>query len=132
MKTLLMVPALVAALVSSACLDAVTTVKVNADGSGTIVARMLYTREGQQRLEDLSPLLGGGAGMLPKLTEADAAAAADRFGPGVTFVSATPIKGAEGDGIEATRPSFASRRRRQTSLPRARFSRIRSRSPMRT
>ena len=39
--------------------------------------------------------------MLPKLTEADAAAAADRFGTGVTFVSATPIKGAEGDGIEA-------------------------------
>jgi len=102
MRTLLIASVLLAALLSSACLDAVTTVKVNADGSGTIVARMLYTREGQQRLQDVAPLLGGGAGMLPKLTEADAAAAADRFGPGVTFVSATPIKGTEGDGIEAT------------------------------
>jgi hypothetical protein len=97
MKTLLMVPVLVAALVSSACLDAVTTVKVNADGSGTIVARMLYTRDGQQRLQDFAPLLGGGADA-SKLTEADAGCR----GPlrtGATFVSATPIKGTEGDGI---------------------------------
>jgi hypothetical protein len=102
MKTFLMIPVLVAAAVSSACLDVVTNVKVNADGSGTLVARMLYTREGQQRLKDFAPLLGGVAGTLPKLTEADARNAAGRFGPGVTFVSATSINGTEGDGIEAT------------------------------
>jgi hypothetical protein len=100
-RFLILLPVL-AALISSACLEVVTNVKVNADGSGTIFARMLYTREGQQRLKDFAPLLGGGAGTLPKLTEADARSAADRFGAGVTFVSATPINGAQGDGIEAT------------------------------
>jgi hypothetical protein len=101
MKTFPMPLGLIAAFLSSACLDSVTTVKVNPDGSGTIVARMLYSKEGQQRLQDLAPLLGGGAG-IPKLTEADARDAAGRFGPGVTFVSATPINSAQGDGIEAT------------------------------
>ena len=102
MKTFLIPLCLVAALVSSACLDAVTTVKVNPDGSGTIAVRMLYTKDGQQRLKDFAPLLGGGAGTLPTLTEADAKDAASRFGPGVTFVSATPINGAQGEGLEAT------------------------------
>lgn len=102
MKKFLILMPLLAGLTSSACLDAVTTVKVNPDGSGTIVARMLYTREGQQRLQDLGPLLGGGAGMVPRLTETDAKDAAGRFGPGVTFVSATPINGPQGEGIEAT------------------------------
>src|SRR5262245_45078142 len=101
MKTFLLPMCLLAALLSSACLDSVTTVKVDPDGSGTIVARMLYTKEGQKRLQDFAPLLGGGAGILPRLTEADARNAAGRFGPGVTFVSATPINGAESEGIEA-------------------------------
>jgi hypothetical protein len=101
MRTFL-IPLFLAAAASSACLDSVTIVRVNADGSGTIGVRMLYTREGQQRLQDFAPLLGGGAGTLPKLTEADAAAAARRFGPGVTLVSASTIKEAEGDGIDAT------------------------------
>jgi hypothetical protein len=97
-----LIPLLAAAALSSACLDSVTIVKINADGSGTIGVKMLYTREGQQRLQDLAPLLGGGAGTLPSLTESDAAAAAERFGPGVTFVSASPIKGPQGDGLDAT------------------------------
>ena len=102
MKRFLTALPLVAALASTACIDMVTTVHVKADGTGTIVARMLYTRESQQRLQDFAPLLGGGAGRLPKLTEADAAAAAGRFGPGVTFVSASPINNPDGEGIEAT------------------------------
>lgn len=99
MKRLLTLLPLLASLASSACLDTTTTVRVNADGSGTIVARMLYTREGQQRLQDFAPLFGGG-GTLPKLTEEDARDGAARFGPGVTLVSATPITD-QGDGIEA-------------------------------
>jgi hypothetical protein len=102
MRTLLIAASLAAGLASSACLDIVTTVRANADGSGTIVARMTYTREGQQRLQSVAPLLGGGGGAsLPKFTEADAMAAAERFGPGVTYVSSTPIKTDDGEGIEA-------------------------------
>lgn len=102
MRTLLIAASLVAGLASSACLDIVTTVRANADGSGTIVARMMYTSEGQQRLQNMAPLLGGGGGAsLPKFTEADAMAAAERFGSGVSYVSSTPLKTDEGEGIEA-------------------------------
>jgi hypothetical protein len=96
--------ALVAAagLASSACLDGTTTVRVNGDGSGTIVARMLYTRAGQERLQQFAPLLGNPAGTLPGFSESDAKAAADRFGPGVTYTSSSPIKTADAEGFEAT------------------------------
>jgi hypothetical protein len=90
---------LIAALASSACFELSTTVRVKGDGSGTIQQRLVFTKEAIAQLQQLA-ILGGKEGFNP-LSEEEARADAQRFGPGVTLVSTTPIGDDTGQGRES-------------------------------
>jgi len=89
-----------AALVSGACFQVSTVLSVNTDGSGTIEQRMLFTQAALTQLRQFSAFGGGGGGSqnFDPLSEQQARDAAATLGPGVTYVSSTPINTAEGQG----------------------------------
>jgi hypothetical protein len=89
-------PAIVA-LVALACLplagcfQASTVIHIKADGSGTIEQRMLLTETAIDQLRTLAILGGGNADSADLTSETQARALAASIGPGVTYVSSTPI-----------------------------------------
>jgi len=88
-----------AALVSGACFQVSTVLSVNTDGSGTIEQRMLFTQAALTQLRQFSAFGGGGGSQnFDPLSEQQARDAAATLGPGVTYVSSTPINTAEGQG----------------------------------
>jgi hypothetical protein len=89
-----------AALVTGACFQISTVLTVNTDGSGTIQQRMLFTQAALTQLRQFSAFGGGGGGSqnFDPLSEQQARDAAATLGPGVTYVSSTPINTAEGQG----------------------------------
>jgi hypothetical protein len=89
-----------AVLVSGACFQVSTVLSVNTDGSGTIQQRMLFTQAALTQLRQFSAFGGGGGGSqnFDPLSEQQARDAAATLGPGVTYVSSTPINTAEGQG----------------------------------
>jgi len=91
----------VGALGSGACFQMTTVLKVNADGSGTIDHRMLYSASAIAQLRQFAAL--GGRGQNPDpLSEQQARDMTASIGPGVTYVVSAPITTPDGQGREAT------------------------------
>jgi hypothetical protein len=93
---------LAAALASSACFQMTTVLKVNGDGSGTIDHRMVYTAAAMAQLRQFAALGGGRAKSVDPLSEQQARDLASSIGPGVSYVTSTPISSPVGQGREAT------------------------------
>jgi hypothetical protein len=72
---------------------------VNADGTGTIDQRLLFTRAAVAQLQQFAAIGGGTSGQpFEPVPEQQARDAAAKLGPGVTYVSSTPIDTPEGVG----------------------------------
>jgi hypothetical protein len=93
---------LAAALLSSACFQMSTVLKVNADGTGTIDHRMLYTTAALAQLRQFAAFGGGRGQLVDPLSEEQARTMAASIGPGVTYVSSTLIDTTAGKGREST------------------------------
>jgi hypothetical protein len=89
---------LAAAVVSSACFQMETVLKVAADGSGTIEHRMLYSPAALVQLRQFASLAGGGGQAFDPLSEQQAREMTASIGPGVTYVSSEPISTPAGQG----------------------------------
>jgi hypothetical protein len=85
------------AVACSACFQFTSVLTLKADGSGTIDQRLLFTQAALAQLRQFSAPGGGGQDFDP-LSEQQAKSAAASMGPGVTYVSSTPINTAEGAG----------------------------------
>ena len=79
------------ALPLAGCFQATTVIRVKADGSGTIEQRTLLTETAVDQLRTLAILGGGSADSVDPTSEAQARALAASIGPGVAYVSSTPI-----------------------------------------
>lgn len=77
-----------------------STVRVNADGTGTIVQRVVFTRAAVEQLKQLGAMGRGGAKPFDPVSEDEARAQAAKLGSGVTYVSSTPIDDDSGQGRE--------------------------------
>jgi hypothetical protein len=88
----------VAALASTGCFQMTTVMKLNGDGSGTIEHRMLFTAQALAQLRQFAAL--GGRPIDPT-SEAQAREMAATLGPGVTYVSSTPVSTPLGQGRDA-------------------------------
>jgi hypothetical protein len=88
---------LAGAVICGGCFQFSTVLTLKADGSGTIDQRLLFTQAAVAQLRQLAALGGGGQGFEP-VSEQQARDAATTMGPGVTYVSSTPINSAEGVG----------------------------------
>ncbi len=92
-----------AATLCSGCIRSATLINVKADGSGTVEQTMLAN------LGVMKGMFGGLGGATaetpPVVNEADLRRTAERMGEGVTFVSATPVKG--DDGFTGSKATFA-------------------------
>ncbi len=110
-------PALVvlAALPLVGCFESATVIKLKADGSGTIEQRLLLTDAATDQLKAFAILGGGNAAGADPTSEAQARSLAESIGPGVTYVSSTPVKTAKGPGprfrLRVHRHHAASRQR---------------------
>jgi hypothetical protein len=101
MRVSTLVILLTAALASSACFQMTTVLKVNGDGSGTIEHRMLYTTAALAQLRNFAALGGKrGPGDDP-LSEQQARDLVTSIGPGVTYVSSSPVQSPIGQGRDA-------------------------------
>ena len=90
---------LTGALMSSACFQMTTLLKVNGDGSGTINHQMVYTKAALAQLKQFAAL--GGSGSADPLSEQQARDMTASIGPGVTYVSSEPIATPLGQGRAA-------------------------------
>jgi hypothetical protein len=82
----------VAVLPLAGCFQAATVIKLKADGSGTIEQRLLLTEAAMEQLRGFAILSGGNAAGADPTSEAQARSLAESLGPGVTYVSSTPVK----------------------------------------
>lgn len=90
---------LTGALMSGACFQMTTVLKVNGDGSGTINHQMVYTKAALAQLKQFAALSGRGGDPLSEQQARDMTAS---IGPGVTYVSSEPITTPLGQGRDAT------------------------------
>jgi hypothetical protein len=93
------------ALVSGACFQMTTVLKVASDGSGTITHRMVYSNQALAQLRQFAAFggrAGANAGAFDPLSEQQARDMAAAIGPGVTYVSSEPIASPAGQGRETT------------------------------
>lgn len=97
MKYVRSVLVLAGALMCSACFQFSTVLTLKADGSGVIDQRILFTQAAVAQIRQLSALGGGGQDFDP-VSEQQARDAAKTMGPGVTYVSSTPVNASEGVG----------------------------------
>jgi len=95
--------ALVLAIVApaAACFQSSTVLKIKGDGSGTIEQRTVVTEAALEQLRAFTILGGGRGGDVDPVSETQARAMAATLGPGVTYVSSSPIKTPTGTGREA-------------------------------
>ena len=89
------------ALSSGACFQMTTVLKVNGDGSGTIAHEMDYTKAALTQLRQCAALGGGRGGSADPLSEQQARDMTASIGPGVTYVSSTPVTSPFGQGRTA-------------------------------
>jgi hypothetical protein len=103
MRTVRVTLLLAAALVSGACFQMTTVLKVNGDGSGTIVHRMVYTNAALAQLRQFAALAGGrgGGASVDPLSEEQARDMAPSIGQGVTYVSSELVTTPTGQGRES-------------------------------
>jgi hypothetical protein len=92
-RTVLLVTA---AALTSACFQFSTVVTLKPDGSGTIDQRLLFSQAAVAQLRLLAGPNSGGD--FEPVSEQQAREGAAALGPGVTYVSSTPINSAEGVG----------------------------------
>jgi hypothetical protein len=90
-----------AALPLAGCFEASTVLRLKADGSGTIEQRLLLTDAATDQLRAFAILGGGNAAGADPTSEAQARSLADSLGPGVTYVSSTPVKTARAQGRDS-------------------------------
>jgi len=92
------------------CFSIDVTVKLNPDGSGTLVERMLLQKQFLEQMKQLAEGLAAGGGKTGKaqavlqgdmFSEQQAAKRAASYGPGVELVSARKISDAAAEGMEA-------------------------------
>lgn len=80
-----------------------TVLSVKGDGSGTIDHTMLVTKAALAQLRNFGALAGGGRGQgLDLVSEDQARAMASSLGPGVSYVSSSPIDTPLAEGRRAT------------------------------
>jgi hypothetical protein len=101
MRSLRVLLLLAVAVTTSACFQFSSLLVVKPDGSGTIEQRMLFTQAALAQLRQLAAL-GGGAQDFDPFSEQQARDAAAALGPGVTYISSTPIDTVDGMGREIT------------------------------
>jgi hypothetical protein len=95
-----------AVLAMSGCIQSATVVTVKSDGSGTIEQITSMSAQAIAQLKALSSMGGeqgkkGGTKGCDMFDDAQLRAAAPKMGTGVRFVSSTPIKTAESEGVRA-------------------------------
>ena len=87
------------------CLQIEKVVKVNADGSGTVEETLMLSKASLAQMKQMTGGLGGQnadpAKEFKLLDEAKLKGEVGKMGEGVTFVSATPISNAQGEGFKA-------------------------------
>jgi hypothetical protein len=81
-----------AVLPLAGCFQAATVIRLKADGSGTIEQRLLLTEAAMEQLRGFAILSGGNAAGADPTSEAQARSLVESLGPGVTYVSSTPVK----------------------------------------
>jgi len=92
-----------AALASGACFQMTTVLRVNGDGSGTIVHRMVYTTAALAQLRQFAALAAGRGGTaVDPLSEQQARDMAASIGQGVSYVSSELVTTPTGQGRETT------------------------------
>jgi hypothetical protein len=91
---------LAGALATSACFQMTTVLHVNADGSGTINHRMVYTKAALAQLKQFGAF-GGSRGGGDPLSEQQARDMTASIGPGVTYLSSELVTTPLGQGREA-------------------------------
>jgi hypothetical protein len=99
MQLLRVATLLAAAVTCGGCFQMSTVMKLRGDGSGTIEHRMLFTAQALQQLRQFAAL--GGRGQIDPTSEEQAREMAAALGPGVTFVSSTPVSTPAGEGRDA-------------------------------
>jgi hypothetical protein len=99
--TFLKLPALlIIAVPCSGCFQMATVMKLKGDGSGAIEHRMLFTTQALAQLKQFAAL-GGGRQAIDPTSEEQARAMAAALGPGVTYVSSTPVSTPAGEGRDS-------------------------------
>jgi hypothetical protein len=91
---------LCAALACGACFESTTTLRVKADGSGTLQQRTVIKKSALAQLRSFSAL-GGGRATLDPLSEDQARSLAASLGEGVTLASTTAVDTDEGEGRDS-------------------------------
>ena len=102
MRALRLLVLLAAALVSGACFQMTTVLKVSGDGTGTITHRMVYTNQALAQLRQFAAFGGGRGATSDPLSEQQARDMAASIGPGVAYVGSTPVTLPAGQGREST------------------------------
>jgi hypothetical protein len=90
------------ALMCAGCFQMTTVLKVKGDGSGTLEHRMVYSTRALAQMRSFGGLGGRGGQPIDPLAEAQARMLAAAIGPGVTYVSSTPVSTPLGQGRDAT------------------------------
>ncbi len=101
MKRYALAVAVVAAALTAGCISSDTLIKLNADGSGTIEARMMMSASALNMLQSM----GGEEGKkADPFSAEELKKKADQMGEGVRFVSAEPI---EANGMKGSKVVYA-------------------------
>jgi len=105
MRLLRLASLLAAGVSCGACFQMTTLLKVKDDGSGTIEHRMVYSTRALAQMRGLASLRGGTNGKpidVDPLSEQQARDIVSSLGPGVSYVTSTPIETPQSKGREAT------------------------------
>ena len=102
MRSLRLALIVAGALVSGACFQMTTVLKVSGDGSGTIDHRMIYSTQALAQLRQFAAFGRGRGAALDPLSEDQFRSMAASMGPGVTYVKSDPISTPTGQGRDAT------------------------------
>ena len=89
------------AVACSGCFESTTILRVNGDGSGTLLQRTIIKKAALAQLRSFSAL-GGGRATLDPLSEDQARSLAASLGDGVTLASTSKISSDDGEGREST------------------------------
>ena len=83
------------------CFQSTTVIRLKGDGSGTIEQRTLLTDAAMDQLRAFAILGGNSADTVDPTSEAQARSMAQAIGPGVTYVSSTPVRVGMAQGRDA-------------------------------
>src|SRR5437764_2652397 len=101
MRSLRLAAVVAASLAAGACLQSTTLIRINADGSGTIEQTTIMTDAALRQLRQLAAMGGDTGKPIDFFSTKQAHDMAASLGPGVTVVSSTRIKNADGEGSKA-------------------------------